>query len=149
MIELMIVILIIATISAIAIPNLLSARKAGNELGAIGSLKSIATAQRLFREGDKEGDGLNDYASLSELSNGNLIDPVLQTGTKQGYNFLTEASFTGPEYIFWSTGDPAVEGGTGDRHFATNHRGLIFYSSTAIIPHPLTGVISAGTPLGG
>ena len=52
----LIVMLIIGSVAAIAIPNMLAARKNGNEAGAIGSLKAISTAQRLFREGDKEGD---------------------------------------------------------------------------------------------
>ena len=88
LIELMIVIAIIAIIAAIAIPNLIEARKSGNETAAIGSHKTISAAQALFRESDKEGDGENDYGSLTELSsNGQLIDSLLGSGTKQGYEF--------------------------------------------------------------
>ena len=68
LIELMIVIAIIAIIAAIAIPNLIEARKNGNETAAIGALKTIGTAQSLFREADKEADGNLDYGSLAELS---------------------------------------------------------------------------------
>src|SRR5205814_1086163 len=87
LIELMIVIAIIAIIAAIAIPNLLQARKHGNEASAIGALKTIGTCEAMFREGDKERDGNLDYGMLSELSRTNLVDTVLGSGTKQGYLF--------------------------------------------------------------
>ena len=68
LIELMIVIAIIAIIAAIAIPNLIEARKNGNETAAIGALKTLGSAQALFRESDKENDGNLDYGTLSELA---------------------------------------------------------------------------------
>jgi len=89
LIELMIVIAIIAIIAAIAIPNLIQARKSGNEAAAIGAMKTIATSQAIFREGDKERDGNYDYGMLSELSNYNIVDAVLGSGTKQGYEFFS------------------------------------------------------------
>ena len=51
LIELMIVIAIIAIIAAIAIPNLIEARKGSNEAAAIGAMRTLTTAQALFREG--------------------------------------------------------------------------------------------------
>ena len=57
LIELMIVIALIAVVSALAIPNLIAARKASNEAAAIASVKSIASAQAIFRANDKDGDG--------------------------------------------------------------------------------------------
>ena len=77
LIELMIVIAIIAIIAAIAIPNLIQARKHGNETAAIGALKTLATSQSIFREGDKEGDGTLDYGNLTELSTTQLVDGVV------------------------------------------------------------------------
>ncbi|MBL4848054.1 MAG: hypothetical protein JKY65_21265, partial [Planctomycetes bacterium] len=35
----------------------------GNEVAAIGSLKTLSMAQTLFREGDKDGNGALDYAN--------------------------------------------------------------------------------------
>src|SRR5438445_5489578 len=82
LIELMIVIAIIAIIASIAIPSLLSARKHGQEASAIGALRTVNTQEVLFKDGDKEQDGDNDYGMLSELSNTGLIDSVLGSGTK-------------------------------------------------------------------
>src|SRR5687768_18051459 len=99
----MIVIAIIAIIAAIAIPNLIEARKHGNEAAAIGALKTINTSQTLFREGDKENDGTLDYGSTNELSNTTLIDAVLGSGSKQGYEFAVGASSSTPEFLWFAT----------------------------------------------
>ena len=48
LIELLIVVAIIAIIAAIAIPNLLTARMAANETGAIAGLRTIGSAQVAF-----------------------------------------------------------------------------------------------------
>ena len=150
LIELMIVIAIIAIIAAIAIPNLIEARKHGNEAAAIGALKTIGTSQSLFREGDKDGDDLLDYGSLAELANQALIDSVLGTGTKQGYTFACAASTDRSEFCWWATANPAVVGTTGDRYFATNQEGVTFYStSAAIVPDPANECsITVGSPVG-
>ncbi len=129
LIELMIVIAIIAIIAAIAIPNLIQARKHGNEASAIGALKTISTSQSIFREGDKEQDGNLDYGMLSELSNFGLVDSVLGSGTKQGYLFQAAYGFTTSEFLWFSIANPAISGTTGDRYFTTNQAGVIFYTS--------------------
>jgi prepilin-type N-terminal cleavage/methylation domain-containing protein len=128
LIELMIVIAIIAIIAAIAIPNLIEARKHGNEAAAIGALKTISTSQTLYREGDKDGDGTLDYGSLSELYTYNLIDQVLGSGSKQGFLFSVEPEASSIEYRWGGIADPALPGTTGDRTFAVNHSGVIYYT---------------------
>ena len=132
LIELMIVIAIIAIIAAIAIPNLIEARKNGNETAAIGALKTIGSAQALFRESDKEGDGNLDYGTLSELATAGttgLIDRVLGSGTKQGYLFDATYGATTSEFIWFCEAHPALPGTTGDRYFATNHEGVTYYTA--------------------
>jgi prepilin-type N-terminal cleavage/methylation domain-containing protein len=128
LIELMIVIAIIAIIAAIAIPNLIEARKHGNEAAAIGALKTINTSQTLFREGDKENDTLLDYGNLQELSNTLLIDTVLGSTTKQGYTFAATPSSSTGEFLWFATANPASPTTTGDRYFCTNHAGVIYYT---------------------
>ncbi len=128
LIELMIVIAIIAIIAAIAIPNLIEARKHGNEAAAIGALKTVSTSQTLFREGDKDGNGILDYGTLAQLSDATLIDGVLGSGTKQGYLFTTAPGDDTPEFLWFAVANPASPGTTGDRYFCTNHAGVIFYT---------------------
>jgi prepilin-type N-terminal cleavage/methylation domain-containing protein len=68
LIELMIVITLISIIATIAIPNMLRARMAANEVSAIQGLKAIATAQEAFRRQSKDWvygthiAGINSYA---------------------------------------------------------------------------------------
>ncbi len=133
LIELMIVIAILAIIMAIAIPNLLQARKAANESSAIGALKTMVTAEGFFRDGDKEDDGNVDYGMLSELSNVQLIDVVLGAGTKSGYLFQATYGFATSEFLWFGIANPALAQQTGDRYFATNQAGVIFYTSGARI----------------
>ncbi|MGE0710305.1 MAG: hypothetical protein AB7N76_13675 [Planctomycetota bacterium] len=59
---------------------------------AVGALKSLTAAQALFREGDRERDGTLDYGTLAELSQGQLVDEVLGTGTKNHYAFVCRAA---------------------------------------------------------
>lgn len=144
LIELMIVIAIIAIIVAIAIPNLIESRKHANEAAAIKGLRTIVTAQGLFREGDKEGDTLFDYGTLTELNDQNLVDPSLGAGTKQGFTYLTNSGSISVEFIFYAIANPVFLGSTGDRAFATNHMGVIFYTSQAVVPVTTDATIPAG-----
>lgn len=114
-----------------------SARSYGNEAAAIGALKTIGAAQSLHREGDKDNDGVLDYAaSLSELGQGRLIDQILASGAKQGYVFECH---NGPDVQFewFATADPAQPGRTGSRFFYVDHAGVIFYSTTGPIQGPV------------
>jgi hypothetical protein len=124
----------IAIVAAIAIPNLIVARKHGNEAAAIGALKTINTAEAIFREGDKDQNGALDYGSLAQLGQTGLVDSLLASGTKQGYLFSAKASVTTSEFLWFATARPVVPGTTGVRYFCTNQAGVIFYRLTAPFP---------------
>ncbi len=133
------VVMIIGAVAAISIPNLLAARKNGNETSAIGGLRVLGAAQALFRESDKDADGILDYGTLKELSSPNgggpgLIDSLLASGTKNGYLFEASYGVATSEFLWFATANPAIPGTTGDRYFATNHEGVTYYSATAPIP---------------
>ena len=136
LIELMIVIAIIAIIAAIAIPNLLDARKAANEASAIASLRAIHSAQNIYREQDKDGNGTLDFsASLSGLNDEGLLDAVLGGGTKQGYLFTPN----GATKFTWSAKcTPQEDGHSGDRRF--------FVDETAVIRSATTGEANELSP---
>ena len=129
LIELMIVIAIIAIIAAIAIPNLLHARKSANETAAVGALKTITTSQSVFREGDKEQDGNLDYGMLTELSNVTLIDSVLGKGSKQGYFFSCSYAYSTSDFLWFALANPQVPTSSGDRYFETSAAGVIYYTT--------------------
>ena len=124
LIELMIVVAIIAIIAAIAIPNLIEARKTGNETSAIGALRTISSVQAQFREGDRDNDNVLDYAStLTELSNAGLVDNVLGGGTKSGYVFVMSGST-----FDWECSATPVSTSTGTRNFKICTDGVVRFS---------------------
>ena len=129
LIELMIVIAIISIIAALAVPNLLASRKSGAEASAIGGLKTIGSAEVIFREGDKERDGNLDYGMLSELGNTTLVDVVIGSGTKHGYLFQASYSYLSSDILWFGVANPQVPLTTGDRYFETNVAGVIFYTT--------------------
>ena len=135
LIELMIVIAIIAIIAAIAIPNLLDARKAANEADAISFMRSIHSAENLYREQDKDGNGTLDYAgTLNHLFDyGLLKGGEVATGyyyRRAGYRFghnrpsATHTSLFRWSYIAW----PQEQGDSGDRAFFLDQTGVIRYT---------------------
>lgn len=75
--------LIIPIFAAIAVPNLLAARRAANEGSAISSLRTLAGAEATFRK--TKGIAC---ADLTVLGSAQLIDSVLARGEKTGYRFI-------------------------------------------------------------
>src|SRR5215203_734217 len=87
LIELLIVVVIIGIIAAIAIPNLLAARRSANEGSAASSLRTIHGASATFQATTGNGnfpdpDGATDNTGLLELNANNLVDGVIGQGTK-------------------------------------------------------------------
>ncbi|HEY9286072.1 MAG TPA: prepilin-type N-terminal cleavage/methylation domain-containing protein [Pyrinomonadaceae bacterium] len=126
LIELLIVVAIIGIIAAIAIPNLLASRRASNEAAAIGSMRTIGSAQATFLS--TVGGNTTYAADLPALEAQGLIDPVLGAGataTKSGYDF----TMTGGAGAFTSNADP--NGGGGTRHFFTDESGVIRFNAAA------------------
>ncbi|HBP19234.1 MAG TPA: hypothetical protein DEA08_15780 [Planctomycetes bacterium] len=113
---------------AVILPELIghSCHRRGMESAAIGSLKTIATAQSLFREADKEQDEVFDYATLCELGETQLVDSVLASGRKYGYEFVCQPA-ANPEFTWWAMARP-LDRDAEQRSFFANHEGVIYYS---------------------
>ncbi|MGE0706514.1 MAG: hypothetical protein AB7N76_17670 [Planctomycetota bacterium] len=103
-------------------------RRRANESAAIGALRTLSSAQVLFREGDKDGNGAHDYAAtLAALGAAQLIDPVLAKGEKQGYRFALARWREAPGLAWRATASP-LDPSQGRRHFAIDQRGVIHES---------------------
>ena len=76
-------ILMLPIIAAIAVPNLLAARRAANEGSAISSIRTISAAEATYMStiGARCGD-------LKTLAASKLVDPALANGEKSGYRFM-------------------------------------------------------------
>src|SRR5687767_10637671 len=140
LIELLIVVVIIGIIAAIAIPNLLAARRSANEGSAASSLRTIHGANATFQATTGNGNyAPNDADATSwtdagaDLLGANLIDSVLAVGTKSGYDFNDYISFvfvpgTSPA-TFALTALPQTDTGitaTGTRNFGIATDGVVY-----------------------
>ena len=129
LIELLIVVAIIGIIAAIAVPNLLASRRAANEGSAQSSLRTIHSAQATYQATTGNGS----FATLAQLGGASLIDPVLTTGVKSGYNFTIPAAdlvapAVGVLAQFMAQADPQVDAGvsqSGTRQFCVTEDGVM------------------------
>ena len=134
LIELLIVVAIILIIAAIAIPNLLRSRIAANEASAVGSMRTINTAEVTYASTYPTVG----FATLTQLggsggssAGAGLIDSVLAAGTKSGYVFVAtpaDASSTGVLTTYTIVGDPQ-NSQTGQRHFFSDQSGVIRFNT--------------------
>lgn len=155
LVELLIVVLVIGIVATIAIPNLLAARRSANEGAAISALRSLHSAQSTYFTSIGAGNyaGTNstigDTAGLNALLSAELIDPVLGSGTKSGYNFvgaITISSGSNPATFFFSANPVTATGisRTGTRRYCTTQEGFLRYDITDIsIPYTSLTVSSA------
>lgn len=120
-------------VSAIAIPNLLRSRIAANEASAVGSLRTLNTAQVTYAT---SWPGLGFACELTSLGPGagepnargaGLIDSVLAGGTKSGYRFELSGCSGSPNATYFITATPQPNAGV--RIFCTDESGVIRYES--------------------
>ena len=144
LIELLIVVAIILIIAAIAIPNLLRSRMAANEASAVGSLRTINTAEVTFST-TYPSVGFGSLAALggtvgtcatttgASSTGACLIDNVLSAApnVKSGYTFsITNLTGTGGVMVTYTgTAIPVVIGQSGQRGFCTDQSGVIRYNA--------------------
>jgi prepilin-type N-terminal cleavage/methylation domain-containing protein len=150
LIELLIVVAIILIIAAIAIPNLMRSRMAANEASAVGSIRTINTAEVTYAT-TYPNLGFTGLAQLGGAAGcvagpatACLIDEVLSVAPfqKSGYLFaaLPIAGAGGPLVQYASTATPVNPGTTGQRYFCSNESGVIRFTQAA-------GCTNASAPL--
>ena len=145
LIELLIVVAIILIIAAIAIPNLLRSRIAANESSAVGSLRTIVTAQVTYATTYPVAGfagNLSDMAPAAGVpssTSADLLDAQLSSGLKSGYAFsdtacqdacaagnaLVVTTANGVNVTFEVYAGPVSQNRTGIRNFCTNEGGVL------------------------
>jgi prepilin-type N-terminal cleavage/methylation domain-containing protein len=137
LIELLIVIAVIAILAAIAIPNLLSSRKAANESSAISSVRTLITAEETYRS--RYGTYTATIGDLGPAPSSGptktaagLVDSLLAAGTKSGYTMAVAAPATGTIATGYTiTANPVTPGTTGDRYFKADETGVLKSADSA------------------
>jgi type IV pilus assembly protein PilA len=157
LIELLIVVAIILIIAAIAIPNLMRSRMAANESSAVGSLRTINTAQVTYSTTYGVG-----YATLLQLGGPDpctaapatacLIDSVLSRGIKSGYT-ITSVPVAGggtpanPFVTFESGAQPVAPGQSGQSSFCSDQSGVIRRDPAGTPPTPPCAAAATFLPI--
>ncbi len=149
LIELLIVVAIIGIIAAIAIPNLLAARRASNESAAIATMKTILNAEETYRSTKGEG---NRYASQALLKTEKLLDDVVGDPlvTKSGYRYVVSA--VGTDNVWFDATGTSQQASNGSRSYSTSESGVVMASPSGTLTAPSfapddTRAVTGGTPV--
>jgi type IV pilus assembly protein PilA len=141
-------------VAAISIPNLLRSRSAANEASAVGSIRTVNTAEITYAASYPQRRYAPDLATLgpgpgknngSSPDHANLIDASLANAsctagawcTKSGYRFSITAACAQKlckEYVVAAT---PVSNDTGTRNFCSTSDGIIRFKSGAAITEPI------------
>jgi type IV pilus assembly protein PilA len=165
LIELLVVIAIVGIVAAIAVPGLLRARMAGNEASAIGSMRAINAAESTYSSSCAAGGYAQALEDLILPPTGSVVgfmSPdlartpstksgfVLNVGADPGALVITVASRTcngsasDAVSAFFAEAHPVTIGATGQRSFATDPRGTIYFSNPGT---PISPGMAGAAPL--
>jgi hypothetical protein len=116
-------------IISVIYPNLIEARKHGNEASAMGCLRTINEAQAIYLEKSPN----QGYGDLHDLYKEDLIDNELASGVKYNYRFYLRITQYGYDVLAVYTESPKQ---TETRTFYTTQRGVIRLGSYAAWDQP-------------
>lgn len=91
-----------------------------DDAAARSMLRRVAAAQNLFRDGDMDGDGVEDYGTLDELAEVGLIDHELAFGVARGWQLELRTSPDG-----WLCTARRVDAAPDDLTLVVNHEGKV------------------------
>ena len=134
LIELLLVLAILLIVSSMAVPSYLAAKARANEAAAASSVRSIMSAQSLYRN------TFGTYGVLTDLGTDYLTDQRLASGEKSGYYFDT-APGARTAYEYTVTAEPVLAMGpsaSGARYY--------FGDETSVVRFSLTGPADLSSP---
>lgn len=143
LIELLIVATIVGILCAIAVPNLLSSKRAANEASALATLRVISSGQATYQSTT----GAGFYGDLAALRTQSLVDSAVGAATiagpgtpKLGYLFSTSNIGINGLPAFDAKAQPSIHTSaslifaTGSRSFFVNERGVVYFNTTDTAP---------------
>ena len=140
LIELLIVLSIILIIAAITIPSMIGVKIHANETSAVASLKAIQTAQTTYQTTYSAQGYASSLAALGgpdsckpSPATACLIDEVLSSGTKAGYNFAVIGGnpSSGANTSYVAGAAPAAYNRTGTRRYCTTERNVVRWDANS------------------
>jgi type IV pilus assembly protein PilA len=135
LIELLIVIAVIAILAALAMPNLLSSRKAANEVAAMQQLKTIASSQEIYKT--RNIDGLHRFGDLGQLEAAGLVKwPISGVFVKSGYTFAMVGVAGWGE---WGASAVPVDN-AGDRSYCVSNDAAIKTKPGVVVPDSIDDI---------
>jgi type IV pilus assembly protein PilA len=153
---------VVGIIAAIAVPGLLRARMSGNEASAIGSVRSIISAEASYAATAGSGGYAISLQTLSAACPGSpvgFISPDLSRdpSVKSGYEIIlgSAGADAGPrdcngvatEMDYYATATPVAIGSTGSRGFSTSAAGAIFVDPSGAPPTRTATLAGTANPL--
>jgi type IV pilus assembly protein PilA len=151
LIELLIVVAIISILAAIAVPNLLSAKRTGNEASAIASLGAVNKAEVMYSAACGNGGYAVSFVVLGTPTPGTTDGFVgadlgsVAAPSKSGFVFSlapgvgaaagpNDCNGTATQTAYYATAIPQTFGSTGGRSFATNSSNMTWQLNAATAP---------------
>ena len=138
LLELLIVVAIILIIATIAIPSLLRSRQAANESAAVGTLRTINTAQVTYLSSSGGA-----YGEIPDLVTAGLLDTRFSAGTISGYVYSVETG--AGNYTAWATPNATNSGRYG--YFSVPDGVVRYQTATSTMCAPCFPVGMGGSPV--
>lgn len=162
LIELMMVVGVVGVLAAVAVPGLMRSRIAANETSAVGSLRTIVSAQEDFAAGN--GGYADDLASLAAVCPGSeqpFVSPDLGSNgvLKSGYTFAVQPGITAvagttdcfgnqTQTSYYASATPLSPSVSGNFAYATNVAAAIWQDATGVPPAEPFAVTATVSPYG-
>ena len=139
LIELLIVVAIILVIAAVAVPSFLRSRIVANEAAAVGSLRTLNTAQISYESAYSTVGYATTLGALSgtscappSSSGACLIDMALAGGLRNGYSFTLGGTSGSPNATYQVIAVPTLWNYSGIRYFCSFQDAVVRASVTTI-----------------
>ena len=125
--SLLVMVAVIGIVAAIAIPSLLRARVSANEASALGTVRSVVSAEMAYAQSAGAFGPMPCLVSpatcVTSYQGPTFLSEELASETRGGYQYALRTSEDGRRFVF--TAQPVTPGRTGVRGFCGDHTGVV------------------------
>ncbi|MBV9242356.1 MAG: prepilin-type N-terminal cleavage/methylation domain-containing protein [Acidobacteria bacterium] len=156
LVELLIVVVIIGILATLAAAGYFASKRSANEGSAISAMRLLHGSQMTYASSYGVGEyagsiGSGSATTLSDLHNSNLIDDVLGSASKSGYNYVggrEASSDMSPAQFFFSAIPISTNAiaATGNHRFGIATDGVLKSDSTLTTQYASVAEVLAAPP---